>query len=97
MFASPSHRIAHFLHRPMPRWQSQRRRYDFDTEFGQDAFDVLTDRPGTSAEDQADLIVRFTLCDPGQNPPLRAGFPPASSWRTAALRLAADLSGGRAR
>jgi hypothetical protein len=39
----------------------------FDAEFAQDAFDVLADRSGASAEDRADLIVRFTLCDPSQN------------------------------
>ena len=39
----------------------------FDAEFAQDVFDVLADRPGTCAEDHADLIVRFTLCDPSQN------------------------------
>ena len=39
----------------------------FDAEFAQDAFDVLADRPGACAEDHADLIVRFTLCDPSQN------------------------------
>lgn len=39
----------------------------FDTEFAQDAFDVLADRSGACAEDDADLMVRFTLCDPGQN------------------------------
>ena len=39
----------------------------FDLEFAQDVFDVLADRPGACAEDHADLIVRFTLCDPSQN------------------------------
>ena len=39
----------------------------FDVEFAQDVFDVLADRPGTCPEDHADLIVRFTLCDPGQD------------------------------
>ncbi len=39
----------------------------FDAEFPQDAFYVLADRPGACAEDHADLIVRFTLCDPSQD------------------------------
>ena len=39
----------------------------FDVEFAQDVFDVLADRPGACAKDHADLIVRFTLCDPSQN------------------------------
>jgi len=39
----------------------------FDVEFAQDVFDVLADRPGACAEDHADLMVRFTLCDPSQN------------------------------
>ena len=39
----------------------------FDAEFAQDALDVLADRPGACAKDPADLIVRFTLCDPIQN------------------------------
>ena len=39
----------------------------FDAEFAQDAFDVLADRPGACVEDDADLMVRFTLCDPSQN------------------------------
>jgi len=39
----------------------------FDAEFAQDAFDVLADRPSACAEDDADLIVRFALCDPSQN------------------------------
>ena len=39
----------------------------FDAEFAQDALDVLADRPGACAEDHADLVVRFTLCDPSQN------------------------------
>lgn len=36
----------------------------FDAELAQDAFDVLADRPGACVEDDADLAVRFTLCDP---------------------------------
>ena len=39
----------------------------FDAEFAQDAFDVLANRPGACAQDDADLIVRFTLCNPSQN------------------------------
>jgi len=39
----------------------------FDVEFTQDVFDVLADRPGACAEDHADLMIRFTLCDPSQN------------------------------
>ena len=39
----------------------------FDVEFAQDVFDVLADRPGACVEDHADLIIRFTLCDPRQN------------------------------
>jgi hypothetical protein len=39
----------------------------FDVEFAQDVFDVLADRPGACAEDHADLMIRFTLCDPSQN------------------------------
>ncbi len=73
MFASPSHRIAHFLHGQCRDGDRSGGGTIFDTEFGQDAFDVLTDRPGTCAEDHADLIVRFTLRDPGQNLQLRAG------------------------
>ena len=41
----------------------------FDVKFVQDALDVLANRPGACAEDQADLIVRFTLRDPSQNLP----------------------------
>ena len=39
----------------------------FDVEFAQDVFDVLADRPGACAEDNADLIIRFTLRDQTQN------------------------------
>ena len=39
----------------------------FDAEFAEDAFDVLADRPGACAENNPNLMVRFTLCDPGQN------------------------------
>ena len=39
----------------------------FDSEFAQDAFNVLADRPGACAEDDPDLIIRFTLGDPSQN------------------------------
>ena len=39
----------------------------FNAEFGQDALDVLTDRPGACAQDNPDLIVRFALCDPNEN------------------------------
>jgi hypothetical protein len=39
----------------------------FDAEFAQDAFNVFTDRPRACTEDDADLVVRFTLCDPNQD------------------------------
>ena len=39
----------------------------FDAEFAQDAFDVHADRTGVCVEDDAVLMVRFTLCDPSQN------------------------------
>jgi hypothetical protein len=39
----------------------------FDAEFAQDAFDVLADRPGACAQDDADLMIRFTLGDTNQN------------------------------
>ena len=39
----------------------------FDTEFAQDALDVLADRSSGCAQDDADLVVRFTLGDPNQN------------------------------
>jgi len=39
----------------------------FDVEFAQDVFDVLADCPGACTEDHADLVIRFTLCDPSQN------------------------------
>ena len=45
----------------------------FDVEFAQDVFDVLADRPGACAEDHADLIIRFTLCDQSQNLRLARG------------------------
>jgi hypothetical protein len=28
---------------------------------------MLADRPGTGAQDHTDLMISFTLCDPGQN------------------------------
>jgi hypothetical protein len=51
----------------MPQGDNSRRGPVFDVEFAQDVFDVLADRPGASAEDHADLMIRFTLCDPSQN------------------------------
>jgi len=39
----------------------------FHAEFAQDPFHVLADRPGACVEDDADLMVRFTLRDPSQN------------------------------
>jgi hypothetical protein len=39
----------------------------FDVEFAKDVFDVLADRSGGCVEDHADLMIRFTLCDPSQN------------------------------
>ena len=45
----------------------------FDVEFAQDVFYVLADRPGACAEDHADFMVRFTLCDPNQNLPFARG------------------------
>ena len=45
----------------------------FDVEFAQDVFDVLADRPSACAEDHADLMIRFTLCDPSQSLPFARG------------------------
>ena len=39
----------------------------FDVEFAQDVFDMLADGPRACAQDDADLIIRFTLCDTNQN------------------------------
>jgi hypothetical protein len=52
---------------PMPQGDNSRRGPVFDVEFAQNVFDVLADRPGACAEDHADLMIRFTLCDPSQN------------------------------
>ena len=47
----------------------------FDAQFAQDALDVLADRPGGCAQDDADLIVRLTLGDPNQNLRFTRGEP----------------------
>jgi len=60
----------------------------FDVEFAKDVFDVPADRSGGCVEDHADLMIRFTLCDPSQNlrfsrgetPMNQAGFLPAVVW-----------------
>ena len=62
------HQLTHiFALGRYPKGDNSRRGAIFDVEFAQDVFDVLADRPGACAQDDADLMIRFTLGDTNQN------------------------------